>query len=137
MAVFGVSMGLQFQVLMVAIQAAAPRQDIGAATGLITQARTIGASLGLAINGAILTWALTAQGATLPAETGAAQPEGLSGVTPHLVASLPPAMRDDVLVHFTSGFNVLFLTIAGLYGLAFVIALMLRDIEIPKTAAGA
>ena len=69
MAVFGVSMGLQFQVLMVAIQAAAPLQDIGAATGLITQARTIGASLGLAINGAVMTWALTQQGATLPAET--------------------------------------------------------------------
>ena len=46
-------MGLQFQVLMVAIQAAAPLQDIGAATGLITQARTVGASLGLAINGAV------------------------------------------------------------------------------------
>jgi hypothetical protein len=36
-------MGLKFQVLIVAIQAAAPLQDIGAVTSLITQARTIGA----------------------------------------------------------------------------------------------
>ncbi|MGN6683424.1 MAG: MDR family MFS transporter, partial [Devosia sp.] len=50
---FGVSMGLTMQTLVVAIQAAAPLQDIGAATGLITQARTIGASLGLALNGAV------------------------------------------------------------------------------------
>jgi EmrB/QacA subfamily drug resistance transporter len=134
MAVFGVSMGLQFQVLMVAIQAAAPLQDIGAATGLITQARTIGASLGLAINGAIMTWALTAQGATLPADTAALLPEGLSGLTPHAVAALAPAMREDVLAHFTAGFDTLFLAIAGLYGVAFAFALMLKDIEIPKTA---
>jgi hypothetical protein len=45
-------------VLIVAIQAAAPLQDIGAVTSLITQARTIGASLGLALNGAVMTWAL-------------------------------------------------------------------------------
>jgi EmrB/QacA subfamily drug resistance transporter len=134
MAVFGISMGLQFQVLMVAIQAAAPLQDIGAATGLITQARTIGASLGLAINGAIMTWALTAQGAALPAETATQLPEGLSGLTPHAVAALAPAMREEVLAHYSAGFDTLFLAIAGLYGLAFVFALMLRDIEIPRTA---
>jgi len=131
--VFGVSMGLQFQVLMVAIQAAAPLQDIGAATGLITQARTIGASLGLAINGAIMTWALTAQSATLPADTAAQLPEGLSALTPHAVAELAPAVRDDVLAHYSAGSDVLFLSIAGLYGLAFVFALMLKDIEIPRT----
>ena len=134
MAVFGVSMGLQFQVLMVAIQAAAPLQDIGAATGLITQARTIGASLGLAINGAIMTWALTAQGGELPAETAAQLPEGLAGLTPHAVAALAPAVREDVLAHYSAGFSMLFFAIAGLYGLAFVFALMLKDIEIPKTA---
>jgi EmrB/QacA subfamily drug resistance transporter len=135
MAVFGISMGLQFQVLMVAIQAAAPIQDIGAATGLITQARTIGASLGLAINGAIMTWALTAQGANLQAETAVQLPEGLSGLTPHAVAALTPVVRDDVLAHYSAGFNTLFLAIAGLYGLAFLVALMLKDIEIPRTAA--
>lgn len=135
MAVFGVSMGLQFQVLMVAIQAAAPLQDIGAATGLITQARTIGASLGLAINGAIMTWALTAQGATLPAQTAELLPEGLASLTPHTVSALAPAIRENVLAHYAAGFDSLFLSIAGLYGLAFVFSLMLKDIEIPRTAA--
>jgi len=43
MGLFGISMGLQFHVLIVAIQAAAPLQDIGAVTSLITQARTMGA----------------------------------------------------------------------------------------------
>jgi len=134
MAVFGISMGLQFQVLMVAIQAAAPLQDIGAATGLITQARTIGASLGLAINGAVMTWALTQQAAALPAEATAALPEGLTGLSPHVAAALPETVRETVLSHYTAGFNTTFLWIAALYLVATGLTLMLRDIQIPKRA---
>jgi EmrB/QacA subfamily drug resistance transporter len=119
MAVFGSSMGLQFLVLMVAIQAAAPLQDIGAATGLITQSRTIGASLGLAINGAVMTWALTQQAAALPEEAQSA---------------LPEAVKDTVLSHYTAGFNLTFLWIAALYLVATGLTLMLRDIQIPKRA---
>ena len=44
-------------------------------------------------------------------------------------------MRDDVLAHYTAGFNSMFLWIAGLYVVAMLLALMLKDIEIPKTAA--
>jgi EmrB/QacA subfamily drug resistance transporter len=134
MAVFGVSMGLQFQVLMVAIQAAAPLQDIGAATGLITQARTIGASLGLAINGAVMTWALTQQASTLPAEAQAALPEGLTGLSPHIAAALPEGVKETVLAHYTGGFNTTFLWIAALYLVAAGLSVMLRDIQIPKRA---
>ena len=134
MAVFGISMGLQFQVLMVAIQAAAPLQDIGAATGLITQARTIGASLGLAINGAVMTWALTQQANALPAEAQAALPEGLTGLSPHVAAALPDTIRETVLGHYTAGFNTTFLWIGLLYLVAMGLTVMLRDIQIPKRA---
>lgn len=132
MAVFGISMGLQFQVLMVAIQAAAPLPDIGAATGLITQARTIGASLGLAINGAVMTWALTQQSSTLPADAQAALPEGLTGLSPHLASALPDAIRETVLSHYTAAFNTTFLWIAALYLVAAGLTLLLKDIQIPK-----
>ncbi|MBK8083075.1 MAG: MFS transporter [Devosia sp.] len=132
MAVFGVSMGLQFQVLMVAIQAAAPLSDIGAATGLITQARTIGASLGLAINGAVMTWALTQQSALLPAEVAAQVPGGLTALGPHLATSLPEAARQTVLGHYSAGFNVMFLWVAALYAVATGLTFLLRDIQIPK-----
>jgi len=134
MAVFGVSMGLQFQVLMVAIQAAAPLADIGAATGLITQARTIGASLGLAINGAVMTWALTEQGSTLPADAAAALPEGLTGLSPHVAAALPEGIRQTVLTHYTAGFNTTFMWVALLYLITTGLTLLLRDIQIPKRA---
>lgn len=132
MAVFGISMGLQFQVLMVAIQAAAPLQDIGAATGLITQARTIGASLGLAINGAVMTFALTQQNATLPADAAAQLPDGLTGLSPHIASALPEATRDIVLSHYSAGVNVMFLWVAVLYVVAMLFTIMLKDVQIPK-----
>ncbi|TIW87100.1 MAG: MFS transporter, partial [Mesorhizobium sp.] len=101
MATFGISMGLQFQVLIVAIQAAAPLQDIGAVTSLITQARTLGASLGLALNGAVMIWALNRQTAELPADAAALLPQGLNGLTPHIASSLPAAIREVVLDHYS------------------------------------
>lgn len=132
MSVFGISMGLQFQVLMVAIQAAAPLSDIGAATGLITQARTVGASLGLALNGAVMTFALTQQNAALPTDVAAQLPQGLTGLSPHVASALPDATREVVLGHYSAGFNVMFLFVAGLYVLAMIFTIMLKDVQIPK-----
>lgn len=132
MAVFGISMGLQFQVLIVAIQAAAPLQYIGAVTSLITQARTLGASLGLALNGAVMIWALNRQTAELPADAAALLPGGLNGLTPHLASSLPGAIREVVLDHYSSGFNVMFIWVAALYFVAMGLTLLLEDKEIPK-----
>jgi EmrB/QacA subfamily drug resistance transporter len=132
MAVFGISMGLQFQVLMVAIQAAAPLSDIGAATGLITQARTIGASIGLAINGAVMTFALTQQNAILPADVATQLPDGLTGLSPHIASGLPEAARDVVLSHYSAGMNAMFLWVAALYVVAMGFTMLLKDVQIPK-----
>ena len=134
MAVFGISMGLQFQVLMVAIQAAAPPSDIGAATGVVTQARTVGASLGLAVNGAVMTWALNVQNGLLPADTAAALPGGLTGLSPHIAAALSPEARQVVLEHYSAGINVMFLWVAAMYVAAMVLTILLKDVQIPKRA---
>ncbi|HEY9009930.1 MAG TPA: MDR family MFS transporter [Devosia sp.] len=131
MGLMGASMGLQFQVLMVAIQAAAPPQDIGAATGVITQARTIGASLGLAINGAIMAWALSQQDKVLPADA-IGQIGSLTNLDPAVANSLEGAVRETVLASYASGFHTLFLFIAAVYVVETILALMLKDIEIPK-----
>lgn len=129
---FGISMGLHFQVVMTAVQAAAPLKDIGAATGIVTQARTVGASLGLAVNGAVLTWALTQENAKVPADVASQIGDGLTNLSPATVAALPAATRAEVLAHYTAGFDVLYWWIVGLYAVMFVLALLVRDIEIPK-----
>jgi EmrB/QacA subfamily drug resistance transporter len=134
MAVFGISMGLQFQVLMVAIQAAAPPSDIGAATGVVTQARTVGASLGLAVNGAVMTWALNVQNGLLPPDAAAALPGGLTGLSPHIAAALSPEARQVVLAHYSAGINIMFLWVAAMYLAAMVLTILLKDVQIPKRA---
>jgi EmrB/QacA subfamily drug resistance transporter len=132
--VFGIGMGLHFQVVLTAVQAAAPLKDIGAATGIVTQARTVGASLGLAVNGAVLHWALTMEDARVPAGIASQIEGGLNNLSPAAVAALPAATRADVLMHYANGFDVLYWWIASLYVVMFVLTLFVRDVEIPKRA---
>jgi EmrB/QacA subfamily drug resistance transporter len=132
--VFGISMGCHFQVVMTAMQAAAPLKDIGAATGIVTQARTLGAGLGLAVNGGVLTWALTQENARVPADLASQIGGGLTDLSLATVDVLSPAARSEALAHYSAGFEILFWWVAGLYAVAFVVAVFLRDVEIPKRA---
>lgn len=129
---FGVSMGLTMQTLVVAIQAAAPLQDIGAATGLITQARTIGASLGLALNGAVMVLGLTHATAALAPDVAAAIPGGLAAITPKSLEGLAGPVRDAVLHGYATGFAPTYLFVGGLYLAATVLLALLPDAQIPK-----
>ena len=134
MAAFGISLGLGMQTLIVAVQNGAPQKDIGAATGLLTQARTIGASLGLALNGAVLHWALQQQQAKLPAEIVAHLPGGLVNLAPQTAAKLPADIAHQALAGFTAGFDTMFVFVAGVYGLGLILSLLLKDVQIPKRA---
>jgi MFS family permease len=129
---FGMSLGLWQQVVIVAAQNAAPPKDIGVATGLITQSRAIGGSLGLALNGAVVAWALAGQHAALPGEVVVALPGGLPNVNPATMSVLPEALRAIVLERFAAGFHTMFLFAAGVFCLALVIVSLLRDVRIEK-----
>jgi hypothetical protein len=131
---FGLSMGLTMQTLVVAMQAAAPLQDIGAATGLITQARTIGASLGLALNGAVMVLGLTHASATLPAEIANAVPGGLVGLTPKALEGVAGPVRDALLHAYAAGFSPTYLFVGGVYLVATVVLALLPNVQIPKRA---
>ena len=133
MGFFGLSLGLSIQVMIIAVQNAAPREDIGAATGLVTLARTIGASLGLAINGAVMTSALHLQQSKLPPEVASKLPAGgLAGASPHDLASLPEAVRTVALSGYNTGFLTLFLFVAGVFALATLLSLLLPNVQLPK-----
>lgn len=131
---FGMIMGLTMQTLMVAIQAAAPLQDIGAATGLITQARTVGASLGLAVNGAVMVLGLTTVSRALPGDLANTIPGGLSSVTPHALEALPDATRETVLQAYASGFAPVYWVAAAAYLAIVLLTLLLPNVQIPKHA---
>ena len=126
------------QVMVIAVQNAAPRQDIGAATGLVTLARTVGASVGLALNGATMVAGLANQQHALSPEAATAlAPSTLATASPHQISALPGAMRDMVLAHYSAGFSWQFLVVVGLFSAATLVALALPNVQIPihaKTA---
>ena len=135
MGLWGASLGLCIQVLILAVQNAAPREDIGAATGLVTLGRTIGASLGLALNGAVMTWALDGQQAILPAGIATRLPKGgLAAAAPHDLAALPPAMRDTALNFYNQGFSAVFLFVAAMFAISTVLAILLPRVQLPARA---
>lgn len=137
---FSVSMGLQMQTLMVAVQAAAPRKDVGAATGTLTLARMIGASLGLAVNGGILTAGLQRGQATISPETLAVMPGPMKDMTPSVIATLPPAAAHEVVAVFTSAFSMVYYFGAGLFAVGLVCALAMKNVKLEshgKAAEGA
>jgi EmrB/QacA subfamily drug resistance transporter len=56
----GVGMGLTMVPMLIAVQSAVPRGDLGAATSMIQFFRTVGGAIGLAVMGAVMAWRLGA-----------------------------------------------------------------------------
>lgn len=129
---FSMTLGLQMQTLMIAIQVAAPQRDIGAATGAISLARMVGASLGLAVNGGVLHAGLIAAQAGLPAEIAAQLPAPLTALAPEAVHALSAPLLAPVLAGFSGAFAGMLTLSAGLFGLGFVLTLLLKDVRIPS-----
>ena len=67
----GIGMGLTMVPMLIAVQSAVPRSDLGAATSMIQFFRTVGGAIGLAVMGAVMAWRLGA---------GASHAEALHGV---------------------------------------------------------
>lgn len=126
---FGI--GLQMQAVMVAVQNAAPQKDIGAATGSINLARTIGASLGLTVNGALLSGGLNDGQAALSADIAGQLPKDVNQITPDVIATLPPELAGIVIGIFENAFAGMFYFSSGLFVVSFIMALFLKNVRLP------
>jgi predicted MFS family arabinose efflux permease len=60
LAILGLGIGLSQNVVVLAAQASAPQHQVGVATSVVTFARTLGASFGIAVFGAVLNHGLAA-----------------------------------------------------------------------------
>ena len=67
----GIGMGLTMVPMLIAVQSAVPRSELGMATSMIQFFRTVGGAIGLAVMGAVMAWRLGA---------GATQAAALHGV---------------------------------------------------------
>ncbi|MCW7943624.1 DSBA oxidoreductase [Streptomyces hygroscopicus] len=127
--VFGLGLGLVMQVLVLIVQNAVGYEDLGVATSGATFFRSIGASFGVSVFGAIfasrLGHNLTVALASRPLPAGVSP--GVLKADPRGVAALPPAVRPAVLHAFASSITDVFLYAAPVALFGFVLAWFLRE----------
>jgi EmrB/QacA subfamily drug resistance transporter len=143
MLVLGAGIGLVMQVLVLAVQNAADPRDLGVATSAATFFRSIGGSFGVAIFGAIFANRL---GYWLPrlvphkalAHGGATS---LVHAPPARLRALPPAVHTGLVEAISHSLHSVFVWAIPFGVVAFVIALLLREVPLrgaqaAGTAAG-
>ncbi|HWW73911.1 MAG TPA: MFS transporter, partial [Pyrinomonadaceae bacterium] len=145
----GAGLGLTMLTLLIAVQQAVARTQLGTATSLNQFSRSIGGAVGVAIMGAVLSAGLashlqrvaSAPGAPLTPERAAelaSNPNAL--IEPSARAALPPLVLEELQDAMAATIHNVFWTGTALAGLALLVALRLprsgdRDIEPPNEEA--
>jgi len=138
MAVLGLGLGMVMQVLVLAVQNAVDKRDLGTATGAATFLRSMGGSFGVALFGAVLTNQLASNlrellpGGSLPPGVS---PDTLKG-SPAAILSLPDAVRGPVIEAFARSIDTVFLIGVPIAIIGFAIALLLREEPLRTTDVG-
>ncbi len=133
-AVFGLGLGALFAPLTTSVQNAVPKEHLGTATAAGLMFRQIGASLAIALFGAIF----IARVSTAMAAAGAAADgmgEGLR-MSPEKLATLPPFLRETISEAITTGLAPIFWLSAGFAGVGLLVALLLEEIPLAGRGDG-
>ncbi|MEU6565592.1 MFS transporter [Streptomyces parvulus] len=129
MAVLGAGIGMVMPVLVLAVQNSVRPADLGTATSANNYFRQIGGSVGAAIFGTLFADRLTdalADRVPAEAEAGAGLPDA-EAITPQLVHSLPPALRDAYIGAYADAMPRIFLYLVPVLALGLLIALFLKE----------
>jgi EmrB/QacA subfamily drug resistance transporter len=136
MVVLGLGIGCVMQVLVVAIQNAVPRSQLGTATSSSTFFRSIGGSFGIAIFGAIFNNRLAAN---LPKYLPPVALRAVHGsnvsASPAQLDALPPAIHHGYVLAFSDSLHVVFLLGAPIALLAFALTWLLKDVPLRDQAS--
>ncbi|MFF7308038.1 DHA2 family efflux MFS transporter permease subunit [Streptomyces sp. NPDC008137] len=127
MAVLGAGIGMVMPVLVLAVQNSVRPADLGTATSANNYFRQIGGSVGAAVFGTLFAGRLAdALARHLPAHAGDRLPEPES-ITPQLVHTLPPALRDGYIRAYADAMPRIFLYLVPVLVLGLVIAFFLKE----------
>jgi MFS family permease len=113
----GLGMGLVMQIVVLAIQNAVPRYQLGAATASASLSRSVGSSLGVSVFGTLMN-----------ARLGMGSAEGRMNL--NALVRLPPAARAQAVNAFAAALHLVFLAGAAVLAVAFVLALLLKETPI-------
>ncbi|MCW5251928.1 MFS transporter [Streptomyces sp. SHP 1-2] len=127
MAVLGAGIGMVMPVLVLAVQNSVRPADLGTATSANNYFRQIGGSVGAAVFGTLFAGRLTdALRERVPAGAGAGPPDAES-LTPQLVHTLPPALRDAYIAAYADAMPRIFLYLVPVLALGLIIAFFLKE----------
>ncbi|MGW2713909.1 MDR family MFS transporter [Streptomyces sp. NPDC001356] len=116
----GIGIGMVPMVVLTTVQNSVPATDLGAASAVVTFARSIGAAFGVAVFGTLLNTGFAHRSHALP--TGG----GFDAARPDTIGRLPAASRDTALDAFAHATATGYLWIAPALALGIVLAVFLR-----------
>jgi EmrB/QacA subfamily drug resistance transporter len=133
MAVLGLGLGLVMQILVLVVQNAAAREDLGTATAANNYFRQIGGTVGAGIVGALFASRLTSKiSLLLPPGSGAHLPN-VQALTPKELSSLPAPVVHALVTAYSYALPPIFLWLAPALGVAFILSFFLKEIRLRTT----
>ncbi|HEX2118259.1 MAG TPA: MDR family MFS transporter [Acidimicrobiales bacterium] len=121
MIVLGIGIGLTMQTLVLAVQNAVDRRELGVATSSVSFFRSMGGSVGVALFGALFN-------NLLGNRIGEAMAVGEGGsFTPEAIRQLPEAVRGTYVAGFADALTTVFLWATPLILLGFAVTWLLRE----------
>jgi MFS family permease len=136
---FGAGLGLTLQTVITAVQNAVDFRDLGAATSSMTFFRQMGGAIGAALLGAVLSSRLAHYLAEQLARAGVRPGSGGAGVDANNVQAihhLAEPVKSVVLGAFASAMDDVFLVAVPFMVVAFVVALLLKELPLRTGPAG-
>jgi MFS family permease len=135
---FGAGLGCTMQTIVTAVQNAVEFRDMGTATSGTTFFRQIGAAIGTAIFGAVLSSRLAQYVASELASAHGRMPRGhaLNTSNVQAIQRLPEPAKHLVLTAFAHALDDVFIASIPMVVLALVVALFLKEVPL-RTAASA
>ncbi|MFO7192652.1 MULTISPECIES: MDR family MFS transporter [Thermocrispum] len=134
MAVIGAGLGACMQTLMIAVQNAGPRRDMGVSTASATLFRQVGGTLGVAVFLSILFSTLSGNIASAFRSLGvspAAVPKGVDVMADSsFLQEIPLEQAKPFLIGFTESINSVFYVASAVALLATVVLLFLKEIPL-------
>ncbi|MBV1779159.1 MFS transporter [Paeniglutamicibacter sp. ABSL32-1] len=135
--VFGAGLGLIMQVVVLVVQNAVDPAMVGTATSTNNYFREVGASLGVAIFGAMFTNRLSEKLTEVFTGAGAnAADAGNATATldPQTMSQLPEAVREGIVNAYADSLAPVFWYLIPFILIAFVLALFLKQVKLSDTA---
>ncbi|WP_448852181.1 MDR family MFS transporter [Corynebacterium sp. 335C] len=127
----GFGMGLAMQVLVLIVQNSFPLRVVGTATAGNNFFRQIGGATGAAVVGSVFLGALMAR---LSEAIGPSfNPAMARSLTPDMLSTMEPALRDIVMISYNDAFTPVFLLMAPLFAVAAIILSFVREDVLSET----